>query len=407
VDALFNKKEGQSMGTQQRIKALRFMGVLTLSIGVAALVGLSPAGLLLPRAEAGHIVCGNTLGPGGSAALDSNVEPCGGAFALKVIGPFTLDLKDFWVICDGANDGIVVEGSGARIKNGGVADCDNHGVILKGTGGHRIEKVISRENGFDGFKADGGSHNNDFIMNTATDNFHGFAILSNGNKLERNTATRGEQDGFHLDNASFNKFEKNTAIDNPEDGFDICGGCNNNEFHKNSATGGGDNNYRVNGNDNEFYENSAIGSGDNGYRVSGNNNEFGKNTAISNRVNGFFITGDFNIFYHNTATGHREEGFDINNGGDNNTLTNNTATDNDIGFRAHECPANNNDFINNTSRKNRVDGFRIDNGCTFNDLKKNVAKGNGVFDMRDENAACDNNTWQNNTFNTSNDACIN
>ncbi len=103
------------MGTQQRIKPWRFVAILTLSIGVAALVGLSPADFSLQRAEAGHIVCGNTLGPGGSAALDSNVGPCGGAFALKVIGPFTLDLKDFMVICDGATDGVVVEGSGATV----------------------------------------------------------------------------------------------------------------------------------------------------------------------------------------------------------------------------------------------------------------------------------------------------
>ncbi len=66
---------------------------------------------------------------------------------------------------------------------------------------------------------------------------------------------------------------------------------------------------------------------------------------------------------------------------DNNRLEGNIVTGNNAGI-----------FTNVLSQDNRIEG--------------NTVTGNAL-DMKDDNANCDNNKWQGNTFNTSSQACIN
>ena len=66
-----------------------------------------------------------------------------------------------------------------------------------------------------------------------------------------------------------------------------------------------------------------------------------------------------------------------------------------------------NTIEDNTVNQNDVVGIRVFNSANNNTLEDNEASGNGGdFDLRDDNPNCDNNDWDDNTFGTSNQSCI-
>ncbi|MBI4588421.1 MAG: hypothetical protein HY725_06250 [Candidatus Rokubacteria bacterium] len=170
-------------------------------LGVLVLTGLFTLGLLgspVPVAEAGHISCGDTLGPGGSFVLDSNVGPCGPTGpALRVVGPVQFDLNGFTVSCTTSGqiglDGIVVGGNAATVTNGTVTNCFA-GVVVAGSGRQRIQRV------------------------TADGNGNGFYVQSSGNWLHRNTAVNHRATGYFIYAAGvqlkFNLLSDNRADSN-------------------------------------------------------------------------------------------------------------------------------------------------------------------------------------------------
>ena len=93
----------------------------------------------------------------------------------------------------------------------------------------------------------------------------------------------------------------------------------------------------------------------------------------------------------------------------NNTVVNNTASDNQggIAFGFFGQPSNNNEIHANTTDNNSLNsGLSIDVGSTGNNVTGNSAFNNFPFDMQDNNPNCDSNKWQGNHFGTANQPCI-
>lgn len=199
-------------------------GAVSRLVGVLMAIGLllGSVGAGPPAAEGGHIVCGATLGPGGSAVLDSDVGPCPGPTpGLRVVGPTQVDLNGFSVICQDRFQqgfGLEVGGSGAAIADGTVTNC-SWGVLVGGSGRHRIQGVSADGNGGGGgFFIQSGQ--NQLHDNTASNNANvGFFLYANGNAVTGNLLWRNRADsnslGFWLTQDARNSIVTvNTALSN-------------------------------------------------------------------------------------------------------------------------------------------------------------------------------------------------
>lgn len=223
----------------KRTRRVNFMGTqdanrVTVSVGfiavcVAVLMGLGIVGTPLPSVEAAHIGCGAVVGPRGFFTLDADVGPCDDPGpALTVIGNAVLDLNGFKVFCEDTNgngilpNGIELVGRGARVMKGIIADCQT-GVLVAGLGHHTVQDLITLNNNFTGFVVS--SDRNRLSDNIAIDNrVGGFDILGDNNLLLRNRSTNNASEGFFVV-GDRNLLGNNTATNNP-DGFLIIGNRN-------------------------------------------------------------------------------------------------------------------------------------------------------------------------------------
>jgi len=312
---------------------------------------------LIRQAEAAHIVCGQTLGPGGLFVLDSNVGPCDDPGPAIEVESATLDLNGFTVSCADTNannilpDGIVLIDSKAVVLNGTVSGC-NDGVLVEGfrdQSKHRVENVTSDANANNGFfiDADGVT----LIGNTATNNGnHGFKIHGDANASISNRATNNGSNGFFI------LFRKNKLVSN-------------------TSTSNGDNGFFIDGDQTTVINNTANNNSNDGFAIFSGQRKFAGNRASANGNNGFAIFGGNNKLLRNMATDNGNDGFQI--GDDSNRLTKNVA------------------------ENNGGNGIYLIPGAFVNRIIKNVASGHldPNFDLRDDNSGvtCPN-TWKNNTF---------
>jgi parallel beta-helix repeat protein len=228
--------------------------------------------------------------------------------ALTVQGPGgALDLRGHTVRCvDNQNqDGIVLEGNGALVQHGTVANCAS-GVSVQGSGGHRVEGMTLRNNTENGLVTV--SNGNVVTLSSAHDNgTSGFitSLTSNGNAFTQNVA-RNNQDGFFVDgNSNNNTLTHNIAQSNREDGFVVLG--NNSTLNQNVATQNGNVGFSVEGNNNTLNQNVATQNGGDGIGVIGSANTVTQNAVTSNARDGIDVrawaTG--NILTENASAGHR------------------------------------------------------------------------------------------------------
>jgi parallel beta-helix repeat protein len=95
-----------------------------------------------------------------------------------------------------------------------------------------------------------------------------------------------------------------------------------------------------------------------------------------------------------------------------NTVVNNTANDNQGnaigrgGIFVSNGSTNNDIDANTTDNNSPNNGITLQLGATGNNISGNNSFNNFTFDMKDDNASCDNNTWTGNHFNTANQSCI-
>jgi len=94
------------------------------------------------------------------------------------------------------------------------------------------------------------------------------------------------------------------------------------------------------------------------------------------------------------------------NNSSNNTVVNNVASDNFGGITLTGTSTNNNIDANTTDNNSNGSGIWLFAGATGNNISGNKSFNNLPFDMRDDNANCDNNKWTGNHFNTANQSCI-
>ena len=344
-----------------------FMNGFRRTIGVGSTLSLLLVGLVFAApAHAGHVACGQTITV--STVLDSDVGPCPGIGIRIGADNVTLDLNGHTVF--GApgtgtvsNPQIGIETvnhqSGVTIRNGTVTEFDT-GIFLFDGGGNTITEMnLIRNQGRLGLIWGEGiqmylSDDNRIIRNRIVDNgpFDGVVVFDGSRNLIDNNLIQGNRIGVPSTAAP----QRNIGVwisfigDEPTFGNVIS----NNIIDFNGLDG------------------VQLAGGTSGARVL--NNQITRNGLVGGSVrygDGVFVGGTFNLVADNRVQGNGANG---------------------IGIRAAASPA---------VGKN-------------NSILRNQAFGNGAgpnpspdFDLRDDNANCDANIWNQNQFGTRNQACIN
>ncbi len=255
---------------------------------------------------------------------------------------------------------------------GNMAYDNKYGFSLgSASTGNRLKKNTAYDNGLSGILVNKDSDGNFFDNNHAYDNgWHGFELGSSGNALRGNEASDNGKDGFHIVGGYGDDGKARTADDDPASNNVLTGNTAESnqrgiflEFATETTLRG-----------NEAHDNT--GDGITLYR-SFKDNKLTDNVILRNGSHGivFYQSSNGNALRHNTINGSTT-GVRLDRSS-NNILEGNTASDNDTGF--------------------------VLSGLSSNDnkLRFNTATGNTSLDMRDDNPDCDNNSWVDNTFTTS------
>lgn len=328
----------------------------------------------------GSCACGDTVPAGADVVFDGTEAILSGTCALSpaltVLSKAKLDLNGGSITCDGGpGHGIDLQGEKSVLENGSVVSCE-HGVVVGGTGGHKINGIVSTGNLRDGFH-----------------------VSSDKNKLTNNTADGNADNGFLVaDTALKNQFRQNTATANANNGFEVVGST---KLKENVSVGNLRGFYILSSPDKaSFADNIASGNNDDGFRLfGGDRHKLTGNTAVGNGDDGFVLFGDDNKLSKNIATDNAGRGVRLS--GTGSTLAKNIATSNvgaGLSFTGSQK------LTGNRANNNGGDGITATAGATLSTLKKNVALQNGGFDMSDVTAACGSNTWSGNIFETSSPA---
>jgi parallel beta-helix repeat protein len=394
---------------------------------LAALLG-ALSGLLLVAgvvpAQASHIHCGATLGPG-THVLEEDLGPCPAGRPALVLNSATLKLNGFAVMCAPSTEvtvGIDMRGRESWLGLGIVGGC-THGVVLQAPGGHTVSGVIVSGDGFgDGFSVAPKSKENTLIANVAMQNLNGFSIWGTDNCLTGNVATANDNNGFVVrKSGSKNRLSNNGAASNGGDGFDIEGSTN--VVAGNRASENGDDGFDVAGQKNTlvgntadanagggleaqgpsnlFYGNVANVNGGAGFEVYGGKSTLTGNTANENAAGGFLATGDKNTLIGNRSGGNEGFGFQI--AGNKNSVDGSWSEANTgNGFESY---GDQNGFTDGIAGDNGSNGIVMAFGATRNFVDQNLAHNHqGGHDLKDENPVCSNEWWHN-TANSSFQVC--
>jgi hypothetical protein len=203
----------------------------------------------------------------------------------------------------------------------------------------------------------------------------GIYLIGRGAKLLNGTL-KNCNSGVELMGTGHHRVTEIVSKDNNGDCFKIHEGSDRNMVTSNTSHGFAcDNGFENSGNNNMLTNNLASDHDDSCYENHGNENIFRNNGGVNCGV-GFSIDGMDNKVVINFAT-NTSFGFILGNsadGGNNNTVEKNKAVANGVGIQISIA--------------------------TDNIVKDNFSLGNDLYDMVDENLACDNNAWLNNVFST-------
>jgi parallel beta-helix repeat protein len=111
-----------------------------------------------------------------------------------------------------------------------------------------------------------------------------------------------------------------------------------------------------------------------------------------------------NVAVTHDSTFFTLDGVDLDDSSGNTVESNNVQGSFDIGIDL-EPGSSDNTVVDNTVTNNYY-GIEVGDGATGNRIFANHAKGNFIYDLYDNNAACDSNQWRRNGFNTANQPCI-
>ncbi len=133
-------------------------------------------------------------------------------------------------------------------------------------------------------------------------------------------------------------------------------------------------------------------------------NEIRENQANNHLFTGIELFGcTDNEIEENELTGNGL-GILLNNSSGNEIKENETNGNESVGIEL-DNGSNDNEVKDNEANGNER-GIYLDNGCVDNEIEENTALNNAFGDLFDQNLNCDNNAWEDNTFNTANKPCI-
>lgn len=229
---------------------------LSCTLGGVALV------LVLAARPALAVECGEVVT--GSARLDRDLV-CTTDPALTVDGG-SLNLNGFTVVCDGTVVGVLLEGTGARLRNGAVTGCDL-AVWVAGDGNHRIDRL------------------------TASASNQGVFVESDRNRLSRSNVLRGLNDAAVQVNGSDNHLRFNNIAGSTDQGFEING--NDNRIIGNRI-GGVAEGVQLEGDGNLVSRNEIIGATDRGVEVRAGAHVISDNLVADGAADGIALLDDAN-----------------------------------------------------------------------------------------------------------------
>jgi len=333
---------------------------------VLAALTLLPLAGTVGTAGAAVLSCGAVVSV--DTVLENDVGPCENGGLVIGANNVTLDLNAHQVFGrPGPGDGIGILAlgrTGVTIRNGTVHNFDG-GVAIEGGSGNRVQYITARDNiGRSGVTRVGdgiavlSSRNNTIFGNNVINNgpFGGIGVYSEIDS-DHPRATSGVSSGNLIDSNTVvnNRISRSGAVtDTDNDGIRIEPGTMRNTIQNNRVTGNGLDGIALfnRSSDNVIRHNNSSG---NGLRTS------------ARRGDGIRVFG----------TAHRtviEANLTVRNG------------DNGIIVGSQD-----NRIVGNTALYNRA----------FPPLNVN----NLAVDLRDQNATCDNNLWQDNRYGTVNPPC--
>lgn len=331
--------------------------------------------------------CGDTL-ENGRFELRKNLN-CDEDPAITIIGPAKLNLNGKTLSGNGDNVCIQINGEGAKVWNGTVTNCMD-GVVIAGTGRHKVFRIRSMYNDGIGFKVDEDSNDNWLSENEAIGNTKENFLIekeSDGNYLIENKAEDGEDRGYFV-RGSNNHLYKNKANGNLDDALRIRNGNNNEVIHNIFNGSEGEAGVKIDSNGNIVRKN-LIKQNDRGIRIRSNDNEVIKNIITSNGGEGIRV--------------ELENDSEPPSPSSNNTISSNIILNNgQQGIRVEESSSNT--ISSNMVLNNGEDGIRVEAGANENDIFYNFVLGNET-DLKDENENCDSNSWYKNFARTGEPSC--
>lgn len=236
--------------------------------------------------------CGDTLGPGGQFQLTADIGPCDDdAGPALTVNSAVLDLNGFTITCADTDmdlalpNGIEAIGAKTIIINGTVTGCDR-GVVLAGTGKHRVGLLEVTASEREGFRVD--SDKNILALNSAGGNgSNGFQVDGDGNTLFQNVADdSGDFDGIEV-NGERNKLLVNACTNN-FNGFDIHGART---TMVSNLAGNNHSGFSVLGPDSKLVKNSALANIEYGFHLAAGTGglKLVKNFATANSSSGILL----------------------------------------------------------------------------------------------------------------------
>ena len=253
-----------------------------LPLGISAALGP----LVLAVGPALAVECGDVIT--GAERLDRDLI-CTTDPTLTIDGG-SLNLSGFTVVCDHAppmpSVGVLLEGSGARLRGGAVTGCVL-AVHVAGEGGHTVRRL------------------------TASASDQGVFVESDGNRLLDSHILRGLEDAAVQGNGSNNLLRANAVAGSNDQGFEING--NDNRIVGNRI-GGVAEGVQLDGERNRVLRNDIIGTTDRGVDVRGLAEGTGghviADNLIADGVDGIALLDNSqgSQIRRNTIYGHSDQG---------------------------------------------------------------------------------------------------
>jgi parallel beta-helix repeat protein len=287
--------------------------------GLCAAVAMS----LTTTGSVAAVECGQVLT--GVERLDEDLI-CSTETALTLSGG-SLDLGGHTVICDGAIEGIVLDGDRSQVLNGAVAGCQ-FAVLVEGAGNHLVANLTAS------------------VQDPVPDDeegAEGLRVSSDGNRLVRNRVLLGGTNAIRINGAG-NQVVGNT-VSGSERGIRIDG--TGNDIADNVIAGVGEG-IEVRGASNLIRDNQIAGAVDQGIELRGAGNRVVGNLALDAVGDGISIFSNDNLIHGNGVFSNGDEGIIVVAPFGNNRILNNRALGNGLDLADQNLDCDDNVWANNT-----------------------------------------------------------